>query len=228
MNSIAHGLLLTLGLCTPLWLVRGWMQEAHASLATTRPQAAVATAAADEAGYCTASLKQIVRKVAGACGLIQQEGRGCQPADAAKVVSLSGEDFNALFAPLEQRVHIIEYDANSVDVDEDAKAAISKAWADRRGASFFFVVARASPDGKPEVNQELSAGRAKAVLDHLKGQFADPDIEKQVGLLWLGEEFAQLPESFCSWQRSRQGKEGVCDAKTINRSAFIAWIDCQI
>lgn len=229
MKVVIHLVLLTVGLSAPLLLTRTWMQQAHASLAAARPasaQAAVATIA--EEGYCTASLKQIVRRIAGACGLIQEQGRGCQPADAAKVVSLSGEDFNALFLPLEKRVHIIEYDANSVILDDAAKAAVSRAWGARGGASFFFVVARASPDGKPDVNQALSEGRAKAVLEHLKATFADPDIERQVGLLWLGEEFAQLPEAFCAWQRSRAGAGAPCDAKTINRSAFIAWIDCNI
>lgn len=227
MNGIVHGLLLSAGICVPIFLVQGWLGQARTALESSgpaKPAAAVATVA--EEGYCTPALKQIVRRVAGACGLIQQEGRGCQPADAAKVVALSDEDFNALFLPLSQRVHIIEYDANSVTLDDAAKDAIGRAWADRRGASFFFVVARASPDGKAEVNQQLSEGRAKAVLEHLKTTFNDPDIEKQVGLLWLGEEFAQLSESFCSWQRSRAGLP--CDAKTINRSAFIAWIDCAI
>jgi outer membrane protein OmpA-like peptidoglycan-associated protein len=227
MSALIHGVLVAIAAMVPMLLVHGWLEASAADLAAAQPQAvAVATAAVAEEGYCTPSLKQIVRRVAGACGLIQQEGRGCQPADAAKVVALSGEDFNALFAPLSGRVHIVEYDANSVELDDAAKDAIGRAWADRRGASFFFVVARASPDGKAEVNQQLSEGRAKAVLTHLKATFADPDIEKQVGLLWLGEEFAQLPESFCGWQRSRAGLP--CDAKTINRSAFIAWIDCAI
>ena len=190
MSALIHGALLSIAMIVPLLLTHGWLDASAKDLAAAQPQAiAVATAAVAEEGYCTPALKQIVRRVAGACGLIQQEGRGCQPADAAK-------------------------------------EAIGRAWADRRGASFFFVVARASPDGKPDVNQLLSEGRAKAVLTYLKTTFADPDIEKQVGLLWLGEEFAQLPESFCTSQRSRAGLP--CDAKTINRSSFIAWIDCAI
>jgi hypothetical protein len=47
-----------------------------------------------------------------------------------------------------------------------------------------------------------------------------------VGLLWLGEDFAQLDDKFCQWQRSRTGTE--CSPKEINRSAFVAWIDCAI
>jgi hypothetical protein len=44
-------------------------------------------------------------------------------------------------------------------------------------------------------------------------------------MLWLGKEFAQLDTKFCDWKRS--SKES-CGAKEINRSAFVAWIDCQL
>lgn len=227
MIRLVHAAAMVVALAVPAVMVGGWLHEAEVSLAASEPgSAAVAVASVAEEGYCTANLKQIVRRVAGACGLIQQEGRGCQPADAAKVVTLSGEDFNALFLPLSGRVRIIEFDANETVLDEGATQAIDTAWADRRGASFFFVVARASPDGSAETNRVLSEGRAKAVMTHLRTRFADPDIDKQVGLLWLGEEFAQLPEDFCGWSRSRTGQ--LCDTKTINRSAFIAWIDCAI
>ena len=37
---------------------------------------------------------------------------------------------------------------------------------------------------------------------------------------------AQLDEQFCSWQRS--GNAGECRPADLNRSAFIAWIDCQL
>lgn len=227
MNYALHGGAMLVALLIPVVMVSSWLGDARDSLAALEPAAnKAAVASMAEEGYCTAGLKQIVRRVAGACGLIQQEGRGCQPADAAKVVSLSGADFNALFMPLSERVRIVEYDAAESTLDEGALAAIESTWADRRGASFFFVVARASPDGPSEKNRELSEARAKAVLDHLRARFADPDIDRQVGLLWLGEEFAQLSEEFCTWKRSRAGQP--CDAKTINRSAFIAWIDCAI
>jgi hypothetical protein len=50
-----------------------------------------------------------------------------------------------------------------------------------------------------------------------------------VGLLWLGEEFAQLDPSFCNWRRSAgEGDEGSCSAEDVNRSAFITWIDCTL
>ncbi len=226
MSWAAHSIAIAAGLSVPAFLISGWLAEARANLGEPRSAAAVAVASAAEAEYCTPELKKIVRRVAGACGLIQQEGRGCQPADAAKVVSLDGDDFNALFMPLSDRVRIVEYDVNEANIDDPAAEAIESAWADRRGASFFFVVARASPDGKAETNRALSEARAKAVMGHLRHRFQDPDIERQVGLLWLGEEFAQLPEDFCDWSRSRVDQP--CDAKTINRSAFIAWIDCSI
>ncbi len=187
----------------------------------------VAIASASEDSYCTPALKQIVRRVASSCGLIAGEsgGRGCQPADAKKVAQLGGDDFNALFRPLDKRAHLVQFDAEQTALDEGATALIEKAWADQRGASFFFVVSRASPDGSQELNARLSRERAENVLGHLKAKFNDPELEKEVGLLWLGEDFAQLGEEFCSWSRSRAGE---CTVKEINRSAFVAWIDCAI
>ncbi len=90
MSWSAHIIGVAAGLAVPVFLVSGWLGEARANLEQSEPNAtaAVAVASAAEAGYCTPELKRIVRRVAGACGLIQQEGRGCQPADAAKVVSL--------------------------------------------------------------------------------------------------------------------------------------------
>jgi hypothetical protein len=44
--------------------------------------------------------------------------------------------------------------------------------------------------------------------------------------LWLGEEFAQLDQRFCGWQRS--GDAGSCQSENLNRSAFLSWIDCQL
>jgi hypothetical protein len=64
------------------------------------------------------------------------------------------------------------------------------------------------------------------VLDQLKTTFQDPDLEKQVGLLWLGEEYAQLGQDFCQWQRS--GEAAACEPEDLNRSAFVAWIDCRL
>ena len=67
--------------------------------------------------------------------------------------------------------------------------------------------------------------RAKAVMTHLEQKFKDEDLKNQVGLLWLGEEYAQMGDEFCGWNRSRAG---ACSATDINRSAFVAWIDCAI
>lgn len=216
-----------LGLIAPLFLVRGWLGDAKAELASYSPEAAqVAVAQMAEEAWCNANLKKIVRRVAGACGLLGGDDRGCRPADAAKVVELSDADFNALFVDLKDRVSILQFDKAKSDLDAAGMALVDAAWADRRGASFFFVVARASPEGNVNTNRELSEARANAVMTHLETRFADPDIRKQVGLLWLGEEFAQLGEDFCSWKRSRG--DGPCTAEDINRSAFIAWIDCAI
>ena len=63
-------------------------------------------------------------------------------------------------------------------------------------------------------------------MTRLRQKFNDPDLDKQVGLLWLGEEYAQLDEEFCQWKRSR-GEEA-CKPEDLNRSAFIAWIDCTL
>lgn len=205
-------------------------EENRAALAAHPSDVPVAAMAEDN--YCTPQLKAIVRRVAGACGLLGgggEGGRGCQPMQAQSVASLSGEDFNALFLPLQKRAHIIQFDPEVTDLDEAAKLEVEKAWADQRGASFFFVVSRASPDGDAKKNEEYSAKRAQAVLGHLEQKFHDPDLKKEVGLLWLGEGFAQLTTEFCGWQRSRSGQPEVpCTEKEINRTAFVAWIDCAI
>ncbi len=188
---------------------------------------AAAVAAVSDDNYCTPALKAIIRRVAGSCGLIPSGsgGRGCQPMEVRKVAALSDDDFNALFRPLEKRVHLIQFDADQAELDPQGKAEVEKAWADQRGASFFFVVARASADGGTAHNEALSQRRAEAVLGHLEATFDDPELKKEVGLLWLGDSFAQLGSEFCSWQRSRDAE---CDVKEINRSAFVAWIDCAI
>lgn len=218
--------ILLVGALLPAALEVMWISSAKASLEAPAEEAAplaVASAAEDE--YCTPRLKGILRRVAGACGLLEGGARGCQPQDAKTVASISGDDFNALFTPLKHRVHIVQFDAEQVALDEEGKALVEKAWADQRGASFFFVVARASRDGDAAYNQQLSQQRAEAVLSHLEEHFQDPDLKREVGLMWLGEEFAQLSTEFCGWERSRSGE---CNTSDINRSAFVAWIDCAI
>jgi outer membrane protein OmpA-like peptidoglycan-associated protein len=139
---------------------------------------------------------------------------------------MSGGDFNALFMPLAERAAILQFDKGDATLDAAASELLEKTFADRGGASYFFVVTRSSPEGSIEHNRHLSQKRGEAVLEHIKTKFQDPDIENEVGLLWLGEEFAQLGETFCSWKRSRS--ETICVPADLNRSAFIAWIDCRL
>jgi len=186
----------------------------------------VPIASAAEDAYCTVQLKQVVRRVATACGLLESGARGCKPADAKAVAALSGDDFNSLFTPLSNRAHIVQFDEGDGRLDDGAMQEVEEVWAEKRGASFFFVVSRASTDGDVGYNAQLSQVRAQAVLKHLEEKFPQDEDLKKVGLLWLGEEFAQLGPEFCTWQRSRGGTE--CKAQDVNRSAFVAWIDCAI
>jgi outer membrane protein OmpA-like peptidoglycan-associated protein len=134
-------------------------------------------------------------------------------------------DFNALFLPMQSRGGIIQFDNNQDTLKETDRQLIDEIYADQQGASYFFVVARASPSGTPEHNRTLSKGRAEAVMSHLRERFDDPELDRKVGLLWLGKEYAQLGEDFCDWRRSGDAD---CGAEAINRSAFIAWIDCRL
>jgi outer membrane protein OmpA-like peptidoglycan-associated protein len=210
----------------PAVLILQWGSAANRRLEHTQANPEkLATASVSNDTYCTPELKAIVRRVASACGLVDSTGgRGCQPMDAQKVAALSGGDFNAMFKPLSKRASILQFDLDKKDLDPAAAALVEKAWSDQRGGSFFFVVARASPDGDKQYNQTLSRDRAQAVLTHLRQTFKDSEIDKQVGMLWLGEEFAQLGDEFCSWNRSREA----CTPADLNRSAFVAWIDCAI
>ncbi len=217
--------LLVLSGTVAFWVRSAASRLAEISAAGKGPGAAVA-AAADE-GYCTGALKQILRRVLTSCGLIKGgTQRGCQPVQARSVAAMSGDDFNALFVPLADRAAIIQFDQDSSDLDADALALLDKTFAAQRGASYFQVVSRASPEGALSYNRELSRKRAQAVLDHIKTKFSDPDLEQEVGLLWLGAEFAQLDKDFCQWHRSRPGE--ACTTAHLNRSAFIAWIDCRL
>lgn len=214
------------GVFLPGILLLYWLMSADQAMQKAPPTAAeVAIASVAEDDYCTPELKKILRRVAGACGLLEGAGRGCAPADVKKVASLSGADFNALFVPMAERVSIVQFDSNQTEVDPDGQKAVEAAWAEKRGASFFFVVSRASPDGDAAYNQMLSQQRAESVLQHLETKYDDPDLKKEVGLMSLGEEFAQLGQEFCDWRRSRDGS---CNQTEINRSAFVAWIDCAI
>jgi outer membrane protein OmpA-like peptidoglycan-associated protein len=216
----------------PTVLAFTWVGAAGKRLASmeagaeeAEPAAAIASAA-DE-GYCTGDLRKVLRRVLQSCGLMQTgEVRGCQPVQAKSVATMTGTDFNALFLPLSQRAGIIQFDQDSADLDPEDSKLLGDLFADQRGASYFFVVARSSPEGSVEHNRELSQKRADAVMAHLRQSFNDPDLDREVGLLWLGEEFAQLEQDFCGWKRS--GAADKCKPKDINRSAFVAWIDCRL
>ena len=208
-----------------LWVKQADARMQELALTEAAPTAAVAEAA--NAGYCTPELKAVLRRVLQSCGLLEEGGvRGCQPADARQVASLAGSDFNALFLPMAERAGVIQFDQNDGALDASDQALIDRIFADQRGASYFFVVSRSSPEGSVRYNRELSETRANAVLEHLRANYQDPDLDREVGLLWLGEEFAQLDQQFCAWQRS--GGEGQCRTTDLNRSAFITWIDCQL
>ena len=208
--------------------VSSWTRAAAVRLAETQGKAPeVATASASDMGYCSGDLKLILKRVLTSCGLVAGgSSRGCQPLQARQVASMSGGDFNALFSPLAEHAAIIQFDKDSADLDAGAAELLEKSFSDRRGASYFFVVSRASPEGSTEHNRDLSHRRGNAVLDHIRTKFQDPDIEQEVGLLWLGEEFAQLDQQFCQWKHSRTGE--TCGTAELNRSSFIAWIDCRL
>ena len=106
------------------------------------------------------------------------------------------------------------------------KKLLEAKWFDRRGARYFFVVARASRTGTQAKNRALSHRRANSVMFHLQQLSKDPDFEKKVGLLWLGSEFAQLSEEYCQWDISR--KDSKCGEEPINRSAFVSWVDYRL
>jgi len=219
-------------LVLPAALAMTWMGSAEERLVAaeqTTAQSAPAVAVAQEANeaYCTPELKQILRRVLTSCGLLGGTGgRGCQPLEAKNVATMAGSDFNALFVPMQKSGGIVQYPLGSAQLDEDAKALIERVFAERGGASYFFVVARASQDGSTEYNRALSEQRARAVMTHLHETFQDPELDRQVGLLWLGEEYAQLDPSFCAWDRSGAG--GRCRPDELNRSAFLAWIECRL
>jgi outer membrane protein OmpA-like peptidoglycan-associated protein len=209
--------------------VASMVQGAKERLAHPAAAAQQAVAVADdaEASYCTPAFKQVLQRVLNACGLVgAEQRRGCQPADVKTFASITDDDFNALFTPLKDRGAVLMFDDNSDVLDADAKKLLDERWEARKGARYFFVVARASRDGTVELNRALSHKRANSVLFHLKESFHDPDLDTQVGLLWLGSEFAQLSNAYCEWPSSRAGKH--CTPEAINRSAFASWVDCRL
>jgi hypothetical protein len=207
--------------------VRGAARRVTEMQAEGGPASGVAVASAADEGYCSGELRLILRRVLTSCGLLKGgSSRGCQPLEAKSVAALSGHDFNALFVPLAERAAIVQFDQDSAKLDTAALTLLDRTFSDQRGASYFLVVSRASPEGSVLYNRELSRRRAEAVLDYLHTTFNDPDLDQEVGLLWLGEEFAQLDHEFCTWNRSRPNDR--CTSAELNRSAFIAWIDCRL
>jgi len=194
-------------------------------LEAEKPKVAVAGHA--EVAYCTPRFKQVLERVLHSCGLAGSDARrGCKPADVKTFASISDEDFNELFTPLKDRGAVIMYDMGKEELDDRAKKLLEDRWFDRKGARYFFVVARASKTGSVDKNRALSHRRANSVMFHLKEIAKDPEIDKKVGLLWLGNEFAQLSKEYCQWPSSRPDVK--CDEEPINRSAFVSWVDCRL
>ncbi len=194
---------------------------------TAEQKPSVAVAQQAEVAYCTPAFKQVLERVLHSCGLAEEGSRrGCKPADVKTFASISDEDFNALFTPLKDRGGVLLFDTAKEELDEGAKKLLEERFMDRQGARYFFVVARASKTGSADKNQALSHRRANSVLYHLKTLDPDPDLEKKVGLLWLGNEFGQLDKEYCEWPNSRTGEK--CNDESINRSTFVSWVDCRL
>lgn len=208
--------------------VRSWVGDASERLTTPeaeKPKVAIADQA--EVAYCTPRFKEVLERVLHSCGLAADETRrGCKPSDVKTFASISDEDFNELFTPLKERGAVIQFDEGMDDLDDSAKKLLDDKWFARKGARYFFVVARASKSGTLTKNRALSHRRANSVMYHLKEVANDSELEKKVGLLWLGNEFAQLSKEYCGWQTSRSDKK--CDDEAINRSAFVSWVDCRL
>lgn len=191
-----------------------------------KPKVAVADQA--EVAYCTPRFKEVLERVLHSCGLASGEDRrGCKPADVKTFASISDEDFNELFTPLKGRGGVLMFDTGKDELDEKALKLLDEKWFERKGARYFFVVARASKTGTQASNRALSHRRANSVMFRVKETAKDdPDVEKKVGLLWLGNEFAQLSKAYCEWTNSRPGEK--CNEEAINRSAFVSWVDCRL
>src|SRR6185295_8492298 len=227
MIALACGAVLTLG---AVLAVRSWTTSAAQILAEPKQaKAKVAIADQAEVAYCTPQFKQVLERVLHSCGLASEgEGarRGCKPADVKTFASISDDDFNALFTPLKDRGGVVMFDEGRDELDDKAKKLLEERWYARKGARYFFVVARASKTGSVSKNNALSHRRANSVMYFLTQLASDPEIEQKVGLLWLGNEFAQLSKEYCTWPNSRS--EEKCDEEPINRSAFVSWVDCRL
>ena len=227
----AVGALFTLLLCGAIASATGSAgQRLIHPEAENTPQVAIADQA--EVGYCTPQFKEVLQRVLHACGLEGGNSRhGCAPSDVKSFASISDDDFNALFKPLKDRGAVLLFDNAKDELDEGAKKLLEERFLDRKGARYFFAVARASKVGNQAKNRALSHRRANSVKFHVQSLLPDPDLDKKFGQLWLGDEFAQLPEEFCTWPNSRAGESGTaekCNAEAINRSVFVSWVDCRL
>jgi outer membrane protein OmpA-like peptidoglycan-associated protein len=189
----------------------------------------VATAQEAEVAYCTSDFKTVLERVLHSCGLsTTTERRGCKPSDIKTFAAISDEDFNALFHPLRERGGVLMFDEGSDVLDDVGQKLLEERWFERKGARYFFVVARASKTGTPDQNRALSHRRANSVmfaLQKISGE-TEEELNQRVGLLWLGNEYAQLSQDYCQWPRSRD--QVPCGDEDINRSAFVSWVDCRL
>jgi outer membrane protein OmpA-like peptidoglycan-associated protein len=189
----------------------------------------VAMAQEAEVAYCTPDFKTVLERVLHSCGLATTtERRGCKPSDIKTFAAIDDADFNALFTPLKERGGVIMFDEGSDALDEAGAKLLDERYFARQGARYFFVVARASKTGTPDQNRALSHRRANSVLFHLQqlGEDSEEELNQRVGLLWLGNEYAQLTGDYCGWPRSRV--DAPCEEEAINRSAFVSWVDCRL
>jgi outer membrane protein OmpA-like peptidoglycan-associated protein len=220
-GGVALVLVATASVASMVHGARARLEDPHAAAQN------VAVADDAEVAYCTPAFKVVLQRVLNACGLVgTEQRRGCQPADVKTFASIGDDDFNALFSPLKDRGAVLMFEENSDTLDEGARKLLDEKWQARKGARYFFVVARASKDGTVEGNRALSHKRANSVMFYLKETTQDPDLDKQIGILWLGSEFAQLSKSYCDWPNSRPDKR--CTPEAINRSAFVSWVDCRL
>lgn len=189
----------------------------------------VATAQEAEVAYCTPDFKTVLERVLHSCGLAAtSDRRGCKPADIKTFAAIDDADFNALFQPLKERGGVLMFDEGSDVLDDEGKKLLEERYFARQGARYFFVVARASKTGTADQNRALSHRRANSVLFHLQqlGEDSEEELNQRVGLLWLGNEYAQLTGDYCQWPRSRE--QAPCAEEEINRSAFVSWVDCRL
>lgn len=146
--GLALGLVLATGSALA---VRSWTGTAAQHLVEPekeKPKVAIADQA--EVAYCTPQFKQVLERVLHSCGLAAEgEGarRGCKPADVKTFASISDDDFNALFTPLKDRGGVVMFDEGRDELDDKAKKLLEERWFARKGARYFFVVARASKSG---------------------------------------------------------------------------------